>query len=225
MKILALETSGPAGSVALLDGDMLVRERSLPSEQRNAKTLAPEIREILSSVGWTPRDVRLVAVVAGPGSFTGLRVGVTTAKAFAYTVGADILGVNTLEVIAAQASHTVNRLAVILDAQRQQVFAAEFIRGPAGDLDCVRETAIVDNELWITQVDPAIAVSGPGLEKLVARLPAKIPVVAREHWVPRAATVGRLAWRLYQAGRRDDVWRLTPHYFRRSAAEEKLDAK
>ncbi len=225
MKILALETSGQAGSVALLDADALVADLSLPTDERNAKTLAPTIREVLAAAGWTPRDVRLVAVAVGPGSFTGLRVGVTTAKTFAYAVEAEVIGVNTLEAIAAQAPADVSRLAVVLDAQREQVFAAEFARSQAGDFNWARDTAIVDNDEWLAKLDSAVAVSGPGLEKFTARLPASVPVVGREHWQPRATAVGQLAWQFYQAGRRDDLWRLVPQYFRRSAAEEKLDRK
>jgi tRNA threonylcarbamoyladenosine biosynthesis protein TsaB len=225
MQILALETSGQSGSVALMDGDSLVAERWLPTDERNAKTLAPAIREVLSSVGWTPSDVRLVAVAVGPGSFTGLRVGVTTAKTLAYAVGAEVIGVNTLEVIAAQVPRDANRLAVVLDAQRQQVFAAEFVRGPTSDFNWAHDTAIVDNDEWLAKLDPEVAVSGLGLEKLVARLPDNLTVIACEHWQPRAAIVGQLAWRKYQAGQRDDLWRLVPQYFRRSAAEEKLDRK
>ena len=177
MKILALETSGQAGSVALMDGDALLAERRLPTDERNAKTLAPAIREILTGAGWTPGEVRLVAVAVGPGSFTGLRVGVTTAKTFAYAVGAEVIGVNTLEVIAAQAPVDVCRLAVVLDAQRQQVFAAEFARGSAGDFNWARDTAIVDNDEWLAKLDPGVAVSGLALEKLVARLPDNVTVI------------------------------------------------
>ncbi len=223
MKILALETSGQSGSVVLLNGETIVGELSLPPDERNAKTLAPAVREILASAGWQPSDIRLVAVAVGPGSFTGLRIGVTTAKTFAYAVRAEVIGVNTLEAIAAQAPPDVNRLAVVLDAQRQQVFAAEFARDLAGDFKCVSDTAIVDNDIWLAKLDPVVAVSGAALEKLGERLPANTIVVSRELWMPRAAAVGRLGWRLYQSGQRDDLWRLVPQYFRRSAAEEKLE--
>jgi tRNA threonylcarbamoyladenosine biosynthesis protein TsaB len=225
MKILALETSGQSGSVALLDGKTIVGELSLPLDERNAKTLAPAVQEILASAGWQPSEIRLVAIAVGPGSFTGLRIGVTTAKTFAYAVRAEVIGVNTLEVIAAQTPPDVKRLAVVLDAQRQQIFAAEFARGSAGDFECVSDTAIVDNGIWLAKLDQSVAVSGPAIEKLGARLPASIVVVTRECWMPRAATVGHLGWRLHQVGQRDDLWRLVPQYFRRSAAEEKLEQK
>ena len=76
---------------------------ALDPARRSARTLAPGIRHLLADAGWTPRDVALVAVSIGPGSFTGLRLGVMTAKAFAYAVGAPVLGIGTLEVIAAHA--------------------------------------------------------------------------------------------------------------------------
>src|SRR5437773_12166637 len=103
MRVLALETSGTAGSVAVLDDEQLLTAVALDPAQRTARTLAPAIRDVLKHVGWAPTDVQLVAVTAGPGSFTGLRLGVTTAKTFAYAAGCEVLGVNTLEVIAGRA--------------------------------------------------------------------------------------------------------------------------
>src|SRR5205807_6782629 len=132
-------TSGFAGSVAVLDGSRVLAEAMLNPKRRSAQSLAPAIVELLALRGMKAEQIRLVATTVGPGSFTGLRVGVTTAKTFAYAVGAEVIGVNTLEAIAAQAPPDVNRLAVALDAQRQQVFAAEFSRLPTGDFDWIGE--------------------------------------------------------------------------------------
>jgi tRNA threonylcarbamoyladenosine biosynthesis protein TsaB len=101
MHILALETTAVTGSVAASDGTNLLLELDLAPQQRSAQSLAPAILQLLCRVAWKPLDVELVAVTIGPGSFTGLRVGVTTAKTFAYAVGAAILGIDTLETIAA----------------------------------------------------------------------------------------------------------------------------
>jgi tRNA threonylcarbamoyladenosine biosynthesis protein TsaB len=221
MKILAIETTGQSGSIALLDGTTLAREIMLPAAERSAKSLAPAIREILDASGWQPSDIRLVAVTTGPGSFTGLRVGVTTAKTFAYAMRADVIGVNTLEVIAAQAPDDIERVSAVVDAQRQQVFVREFVRDSTRDFQPIADAAILDNDTWLAGINPATSVSGPGLEKLAAQIPAGVTIVAREHWSPRAAMVGQLGWRRYQSGARDDLWRIVPHYFRPSAAEEK----
>ncbi|HEX5471854.1 MAG TPA: tRNA (adenosine(37)-N6)-threonylcarbamoyltransferase complex dimerization subunit type 1 TsaB, partial [Lacipirellulaceae bacterium] len=99
-RILAIETSGRHGSVATLGGEVgearLVGQLALTGDQRTAQSLAPAMQQLLAAAQWTPESLDLVAVTVGPGSFTGLRIGVTTAKAFAYAVGADIIRVNTL---------------------------------------------------------------------------------------------------------------------------------
>src|SRR5205085_12703284 len=100
MLVLALETSELAGSVALLNGDQVVQHVALDPTRRSAKWLAPAIDQILENAGRTPRDLQLIAVTTGPGSFTVLCVGVTTAKTFAYAVGCPVTGVNTLIAIA-----------------------------------------------------------------------------------------------------------------------------
>ena len=100
MRILALETTDKTGSVAALDDCNILAQLMLDQNQRSAQSLAPAMKTLLEQVQWQPKDVQLVGVSVGPGSFTGLRVGVTTAKVFAYAVGADVLGINTLEAIA-----------------------------------------------------------------------------------------------------------------------------
>src|SRR5262249_41581863 len=125
MRILALETTGQSGSIALLQDETIVREATLPQTERSAKSLAPAIQRILSESRWKAREIELITVATGPGSFTGLRIGVTTAKTLAYAIGAQVIGVNTLQAIAAQAPSETYRLWAIVDAQRQQVFAGE----------------------------------------------------------------------------------------------------
>ena len=136
MRILALETSDKTGGVAALDGCNVLAELTLDPNQRSAQSLAPAMKTLLEQVKWRPDDVQLVAVATGPGSFTGLRVGVTAAKVFAYSVGAEVLGVDTLEAIALNcASGTgcqISRtgchpvLHVAMDAQRGDVVARTF---------------------------------------------------------------------------------------------------
>ena len=126
MRILAIETSGRRGNVALLEDGYVVIDDQLTREQRSAQSLAPAIREALHRVGWRPGQVDVVATTVGPGSFTGLRVGVTAAKTFAYAVDARIVGLNTLQVIAAQTAPDHGQVDVIMNAQRQQLFYAQF---------------------------------------------------------------------------------------------------
>jgi tRNA threonylcarbamoyladenosine biosynthesis protein TsaB len=225
MNILALETSGDAGSVAAADGPRLVATRALDANQRSAKSLAPAIRELLNGGGWRVNDVGLIAVTVGPGSFTGLRVGVATAKVLAYALGARTVAANTLEVIAAQAPRLQRRLAVAMDAGRNQVFAATF--DPVGDAPglwhAVAPPMLVDQERWIDGLCVDSAVTGPALSRHLKNVPSGVTVVDAAQWAPRADTLAAIAWQRHLADAYDDVWKLAPLYLRKSAAEEKWE--
>ena len=211
----------------------MLAERRLDPQLRTAQMLVPAIAEVLALAGVHPSDVRLVATTIGPGSFTGLRVGVTAAKTFAYAVGSEVLGVSTLEAIAHQCGPLTSGVEVqpVLDAQRQELFVARFqSQAPlAGEElpQLVRLSAdgIVAAETWLKSLPGGTIVIGPGLSKLVDRLPPAVISAPSSQWGPQAHTVGRLAWRDYQAGRRDDLWKLAPLYLRPSYAEEKAARK
>ena len=213
--LLALETSGRSGSIALakstesLDGlrESIGSDWSLPSRcLRNlterleilsldldptwgsAKTLAPAIQKLLAQDGLAPKDLHAIAVVQGPGSFTGLRVGIATAKVMAYALQIPIVAIDTLEVIAQQVSDSRTAsdsrsepgsqsldLFAVADAFRGQSFWAKYRIG-AGE--CVETTRTrIDDNTWLAQElsaqvssaqDPSgcICVAGPSLEKL-----------------------------------------------------------
>jgi tRNA threonylcarbamoyladenosine biosynthesis protein TsaB len=222
VRILAVETSGFSGSVAAADGQLLLGEITLLPRQRTGQALAPAIHDLLNQVGWKPTDVQLVAVTQGPGSFTGLRVGVTTAKTFAYAVGAEAIGVDTLEVLAAQIPTTGLTLSAVMDAEREQLFAATFASTDAASWTITESTKIISRSEWIQSLPPDTIVTGTGLESLAEILPPHLRPASAELWRPQAAAVARIGWRDYQSGRRDDVWKLLPNYFRESAAVEKL---
>jgi tRNA threonylcarbamoyladenosine biosynthesis protein TsaB len=217
--MLALETSSPTASVAILEDGQLLGETAFDPHQRTAQTFAPSIARQLAEAGWRPRDLELIAVTVGPGSFTGLRIGVTAAKTLAYATGAQLIGVNALHVIAAQSPTDIAEVWATLNAQRQQLFAASY-RCQGSLWESIRPTAIVDNSAWLQSLAPGTVVTGPGLARLRQQLPGGVIMVGEECWPPRAATVGRLGYLAFQAGRRDDLWKLSPQYFRKSAAEE-----
>jgi tRNA threonylcarbamoyladenosine biosynthesis protein TsaB len=225
--ILAIETSAQAGSVALLTDESLVTQVVMPTDRRSAQSLAPAIDQLLRSAGVKPAQLGLVATTIGPGSFTGLRVGVTTAKTLAYAVGCQCLGVDTLEVIALQVAgeHSPDQeLHVVLDAQRKELFLARF-RLEGEEAVRVGENTIVPAGDWLASLRPGTLVSGPGLARLVDKIPAGVLIAPVELREPMAAAVGRLAHRDYPRGRRDDLWKLMPQYLRPSAAEEKAGRK
>lgn len=225
MRILALETTEKTGGAAALDDDKPLLHLDLDHSTRSAQSLAPAVSDLLEKVGWLPKDVELVAVAVGPGSFTGLRVGVTMAKVFAYAVGADVLGLGTLEVIAAAAPDDVAEVSVVMDALRGDVVAQSFARRPDGWFKPVGPQELLAADTWLSRLAPGQVVTGPGLIKLSDRLPDGVVALPRNLWPPTALSIGRLASRYYQQGRRDDLWKLVPHYCRPSAAEEKIGMK
>ena len=117
-------------------------------------------------------------------------------------------------------------LQTAMDAQRGDVVVRSFVRGKASQwLDPVAPQELLPVDLWLERLAPGTVISGPVLNRLVDRLPAGIASLDPSRWAPRASQVAQLAARYYKAGRRDDLWKLTPIYVRRAAAEEKWDAK
>jgi len=222
--LLAIDTATRYASVALYGGRGVAAEHSWLSHNNHTVEMAPAIAAMLAQQGVASEALTAVAVAKGPGSFTGLRVGITAAKTLAYAVGAEVFAVNTLKVIAWQAPSARQRVCAVLDAQRQQLFVADF-RRTGEHLAEVSETRILDHADWLAGLTPEVAVTGPGLSGLEDRLPAGIAVVAPACWTPQAATVGRVACLEYLGGARHDLWTLNPRYYRSSAAEEKLGGK
>lgn len=276
--LLALETSGRSGSIALAKStESLVELResigsdwSLPGRclkiltERleilsldldptwgSAKTLAPAIQKLLAQDGLAPKDLHAIAVVQGPGSFTGLRVGIATAKVMAYALQIPIVAIDTLEVIAQQVSDSRTEpdsptvpgsqsldLFAVADAFRGQSFWAKYRIGAGECLETTRTR--IDDNTWLAQElsvqDPSgcIAVAGPSLEKLrdcYREIPSAqsqraldtSPLVwePKQYGEPRASTVARLGWRAWLRNQTVEPFGLLPMYYRSSAAEEK----
>ncbi len=225
MRVLALETTERIGGVAALCEGKVLAELELNPKQRSAQSLAPTLRMLLEQVQWRSDEVDLVAVTIGPGSFTGLRIGVTATKVFAYAAGADVLGVDTLETIAAGAPEDVETINVAVDAQRGEVVARSFRRGKRGWFEPITVAELVAADAWLDALDSGAVITGPVLYKLADCVPDRVTVLDPRYWPPRASTVARIAAREYASGRRDDLWKLVPRYSRRSAAEEKWEKR
>ena len=221
MRILALETTERVGSLAAMDHGNVLVEKELSHSTRTAQSLVPAMGQMLDAVGWRPANVQLVAVTQGPGSFTGLRIGITAAKTFAYAAGCHILGVDTLETIAAGVPEAFKSVSVAVDAQRGEVVAGLFRRDDDGWFGPVEPAKLIAIESWLANLPPETPVTGPVLRKLAEVIPSHVHILDAVHWPAKASQVARLAERLYGEGRRDDPFALTPHYSRRSAAEEK----
>lgn len=229
MKTVAIDTSLSRGSVAALDGDRIA-VRWLEPAGEHARLLAAAIAAATAELGWRPADVDLVAVVRGPGSFTGLRVGVTTAKAFAWAKGCRLLGISGFESIARMAGATLGgadgdcpKLHVAYDAGRGDVFAAAALRTAASPSGwSVGPATLSSADAWVRGLPAGAVVSGPAVSVLAGPLAGRpdlivAPPAAR---VATAADVAAIAAARAAAGEGDDPAGLVPEYMRPSYADE-----
>jgi tRNA threonylcarbamoyladenosine biosynthesis protein TsaB len=219
--VLGIETSGLAGSVALCRGEECLFETRLEeAPRRHAQTLVAQIGALLARTGRKVRELDAVAVSIGPGSFTGLRVGVVCAKTLAYATGCRLAAVDTLKVIAANSHTGADHVNVIADALRGDVYAATYRR--AGDAWTTEQPpAIVAAQSWLAERAPGEVVGGPGLATYAQFVPATCRQLSPESWTPRARVVAQLGWRQLAEGQAADCATLVPFYLRRSAAEER----
>lgn len=223
MILLALESSAARASVSVQSEGQVIQTADVPPRQ-TAKSLIPTIADALRSAGLTVQDVGVIAVVVGPGSFTGLRIGVTTAKTLAYVTRAQLFAANSLDVVAYQAADTVGLIECIMDAHRGQLFAASYRSDGKGQLPVnVVATRILSIEEWMVQLPAGAVVTGPATRLVGAHQDWKsCTATVRDLGHPSAESLGKWAWHLIQQQHAfADPWQLEPNYYRPSAAEEK----
>jgi tRNA threonylcarbamoyladenosine biosynthesis protein TsaB len=223
-RLLLIETSGRSGFAAVAQGAELRGVRRLDEARRHARDLAPAAADLLAAQGWRPRDVQAVVVSRGPGSYTGLRVGVMAARTFAYATGCALVALDTFAVIATQGPDEAARLDVLADAQQDKVYVQPFAQTPEGWRP-LEPLAIRQFTEWLSQREPAAWVTGPGLHRWGEHLPASVLAVEAARREPTPEALLRLGLARYEAGQRDDVWTLEPLYLRPSSAEERWPAQ
>ena len=227
MKTVAIDTSLATGSVAAIDGDRIAM-RTLPTAGEHARLLAATVAAVTAELGWLPAAAELVAVVRGPGSFTGLRVGVTAAKALCWATGSRLVGVSSGEVIARGTAAALGRhdaaVHVAFDAGRGEVFATMVVPDPGSPTGWLGMAGtLAAAPAWLADLPPGSIVSGPGLAILADSLAGRpdLVVAPPAAWTPAIAEIGRVALLRSAAGEADDPSTLVPDYIRPSYADEK----
>ena len=215
MHVLAFDTATPATAVALDQREL--RHDPAPGERPgHAMQLLPLATQLLEQVGLTFEDVDRIAVGVGPGTFTGLRIGVATARALAQGTGAELVGISTLRTLAANADG--RRVLAVLDARRGEAFVAEY----EGDAE-LRAPAAVTPETLATMAGPGLLVLGDGavrFRKVLEPAGAEIPADGSPLHQVSALALARLA--TAQAVTGESV---TPEYLRLPDAELALRRK
>ncbi|MDR1567350.1 MAG: tRNA (adenosine(37)-N6)-threonylcarbamoyltransferase complex dimerization subunit type 1 TsaB [Streptococcaceae bacterium] len=126
MKILAMDTSSNALSVAIVEDKNLLAEETLNIKKNHSIELMPTIDYLMKQINLKPNDLDRIVVAMGPGSYTGLRIAVTTAKTLAYTLGIELVGVSSLQVLAANAKNFDGLIIPLIDARRRNVYAGVY---------------------------------------------------------------------------------------------------
>jgi len=218
-RLLLLETSGKVGQVALAQGEALCGCRTLDESRRHARDLAPAVRDLLAAQGWQPRDLQAVVVSRGPGSYTGLRVGLISAQTLAYATGCAVLALDTFALIARQAPAAAAAVIVLADAQQERVYAQRFTRaGTAWAASAA--LSIEPMAAVLTRCAATDWLTGPGVTPHLGKLPAGTNVVAAAAREPQLESLLALGLARFRQGDRDDLWTLEPLYARPSSAEE-----
>ena len=222
MKILGVDTSTPIGSVALIDGDNIVAEHTLDIVQAHSSRLMPAIDSVLKWGDIIVNDLDGCAVGIGPGSFTGIRIGVATIKSICYAVDKPIVGVSTLEAIAYNLRWSNSIICPLLDARRSETYGAIFEGNTnwerlSEDL-CLPINAFLDRIKEDTSPDCPINFVGDGLatygNAVQENLGDRVHFADAIFNVPRGATIAYLGAQRLQQGNSDSYWTLVPNYVR-----------
>ncbi len=220
MRILAIETATPVASVAVLDRSGLLAETVIRAPMHHLEWLLPAVHEMLEHLGLNSDSIEGLAVSCGPGGFTGLRIGMATAMAWAKARDLPVLGIGTLEALA-HVPGVDGLVLPVLDAHRGEVAGALYRVGATGVGECLIPPLVASPEALVDGVGPhpgPVLLLGDGLDKYGPALLSALGARARvggAHLHPRAAAVGMLALPRLIDGARTDLDALRPVYGRR----------
>jgi tRNA threonylcarbamoyladenosine biosynthesis protein TsaB len=216
---LILETSGRVGKVGLARDGAVSRSVDLDDTRRHARDLAATVDAVLKAEGLTPAELTGVMASRGPGSYTGLRVGLMSAKALAYATGCKLVAVGTFAATAEQAPAEAQSLWVLADALQGKVYVQRFDRGATG-WGAADELRIVSVDEWLPWATAGTWVTGPGVKVYAERIPQACPLAPEADREPRVESVFAVGRNLTPLTR-EELFALEPLYRRGSSAEEK----
>ena len=222
--ILAMDTATMVSSVAVATEERVLAELTAETRYTHSETLVPNIDEVLRFADVKREEISAVAVSLGPGSFTGLRIGLAAAKAIAYALSIPLVGVPTLEVLAAAFPSPGAVVAPLIDAQKGNAYFALY-RSAENGLVCEKEVVVASPQEIIDTIaeeKSPVTLAGDFARKLVAKgaeLPKNAALAPITHIMPRAALVAARAMIRLKNGEGKSPMELEPIYVRRSEAE------
>jgi len=230
MKVLGLDTSSNATSIAVIEDNKLICEYTVNTKTTHSQKLMPMIENMLKISEINVNDMDMIAICQGPGSFTGLRIGMATAKALSHVNNLPIVGVNSLELLAGNMDLSDKKICSILDAQRTQVYMGQYkfennklveIKSvDVVEIDELLEELKSSNEEWIL-VGEAVYKYEDKIKEI-----ENICVPAPSHNVNKASSLCTIAMNKYNQNIDVyDCYTINPVYIRKSQAEVQYDEK
>jgi tRNA threonylcarbamoyladenosine biosynthesis protein TsaB len=224
MKVLAIDTATACGAVGLTENGRLIAELSLVSHETHSARLLPGVEWILKRVGWKIDEIDGFGVTLGPGSFTGLRVGLSTVKGFAWALKKPMVGLSSLEVLASQYRDEKVFIVPMLDARKERVYAASF-RWENDRLETILPACDLPAAEFISGISGNVVLLGEGSRKYQSSIQAlqrtDVTFAPLEFDLPRGATIARLTYEALLRGATLDIYQAEPTYLRASEAELK----
>ncbi len=221
MKILAIHSSSPELGIALTDDERVIGSAMLPPSRRHQENLTLAIQELAADLGFDLRDVDAFAAGRGPGSFSGIRVGIATAKGLAIALGKPVIGVSGLEILARQALEKDGLAAPVIDARRGEIYTAMY-RKQNGDLSEIHAPVLIRADRLPSVLDPfsePIVLCGePVINDAATTVTPKPQTLIL---TPSPTICALAAFIKYNLSPKNELHTLAPLYIRRSDAEEK----
>lgn len=222
MRLLAIDASNQAMSVAVLENQKIIGEITTNVKGNHSQRLMPAIAKLMADVGWEPADLDRIAVAQGPGSYTGLRIGVTIAKTLAWTLGKEITGISSLAVLAGNCEESPNYLVPLFDARRGNIYTGLY-RWESGELIQIEPDTHISVEKWASHLKEL-----PGTFELIGedrilhqqmfeqQLGNRVITASLKNHLPKGSVVGLLGLKEKPA----NVHTMLPNYLKLAEAEE-----
>lgn len=227
MLLLAIDTSSKICNVAIMSEQEVLAESSIANNFTHSKWLIPEIEHLLLRTNIDKKNIELIATSIGPGSFTGLRIGITTAKMLAFAWQTKLVGIKTCAVLSAALPIENIYCSPLIDAQKDTVYQSVYF-WQAGQLKEYSSTKVIvlsDAINYLATLDKPVYIMGDFKKDNLPELPQNLHLVSPRLLLPRASVLGELALKKVAAGFPADCLDLLPYYVKKAEAEVTWDLK
>lgn len=231
MKILALDSSGLVASVAIVEEEVVIAEYTTDFKKTHSQTLLPMLDEIVTMTELDLNEIDAIAIAAGPGSFTGLRIGSATAKGLGLALNKPIIGVPTVDALAFNIIGTDKLICPIMDARRNQVYTGiyEYVGEAFTVVEKQKAVGIDELLVQLKEMGRPVIFLGDGVpvhkERIQAELQDSCCFAPAHVNKQRAAAVGVLGTSYFKSGKMESAREHEPEYLRMSQAERELAEK